>query len=206
MQNCGGLLTFADKNNVQSLFHSEGYFWLITATAISFAVEELTNCNDEACAEELQSKQMLVLFNRCIRNNRITDEELKSAKKAALADIEIIGRFNDDLFFFHAEKALKLCQAFTTYWLFFKLIELEWQEILDLDEINETYQFMDTVIADAEEFQIMAGLLQEGKLLDDDHIIYLRSHWQQVSRFFRDLKQDLLLLDRGLVVYQPLFD
>ena len=95
-------------------------------------------------------------------------------------------------------------RCFTTYWLFFKLIELEWQEILDSEEIAETYQFMDTVIADGEELAEMEKNLLAGEPLDEDSKIYLRSHWRQVRSFWYDLQQDLLLLSQGMVPYQPL--
>ncbi len=201
MQAENGLLSFADsnKNKAQSLFKSEGYFWLITATAVSFAAEILDDTENGQ-----HSQDVLTLFNQCIRQCKIEDSELEKAKTWALAGLARINDYNDKAAVFLPKHSVRLCRCFTTYWLFFKLIELEWQEILDSEEIAETYQFMDTVIADGEEMAEMEKRLLAGESLDEDSKIYLRSHWRQVRGFWYDLQQDLLLLSQGMVPYQPL--
>ena len=144
------------------------------------------------------------LFNQCIRQNKIDASEQEKAKAYALKGLEFINSYNRKKAVFQPEHSVRLCRCFTTYWLFFKLIELEWQEILASEEIAETYQFMDTVIADGEELEDMEKHLLSGQALDEDSKIYLRSHWRQVRSFWFDLQQDLLLLSQGLVPYQPL--
>lgn len=201
MQAENGLLSFADsnKNKAQSLFKSEGYFWLMTATAVSFAAEML---DEEENSQH--SQEVLALFNQCIRKCKIEADELEQTKNWALAGLKRINAYNDQRAVFQPQHSVRLCRCFTTYWLFFKLIELEWQEILASDEIAETYQFMDTVIADGEELEAMEKSLLAGEELDEDSKIYLRSHWRQVREFWYDLEQDLLLLSQGLMPYQPL--
>lgn len=201
MQAENGLLSFADsnKNKAQSLFKSEGYFWLTTATAISFAAEML---DEEENGQH--SQEILALFNQCIRKSMIEADEVERAKDWAMAGMARINAYNDQKAVFQPQHSVRLCRCFTTYWLFFKLIELEWQEILASEEMTETYQFMDTVIADGEELEAMEKSLLAGEALDEDSKIYLRSRWRQVRGFWHDLEQDLLLLSQGLMSYQPL--
>lgn len=201
MQAEDGLLSFADsnKNKAQSLFKSEGYFWLTTATAISFAAEML---DEEENGQH--SQEILALFNQCIRKSMIEADEVERAKDWAMAGLARINAYNDQKAVFQPQHSVRLCRCFTTYWLFFKLIELEWQEILASEEMTETYQFMDTVIADGEELEAMEKSLLAGEALDEDSKIYLRSRWRQVRGFWHDLEQDLLLLSQGLMSYQPL--
>ena len=155
-------------------------------------------------ADDRHSQAILALFNQCIRNNHISKLQMQQAQAFALADLGQINRFNDRFVVFKPAPGVRLCRCFTTYWLFFKLIELEWQEILAPEEVAETYQFMDTVIADGEELEAMERKLLAGELLDDDSVVYLRHHWRQVRGFWHDLQQDLLLLQQGLMPYQPL--
>lgn len=201
MQAVNGLLNFADssQSKAQSLFQSEGYFWLATATAVCFAAERLEDEKNSG-----HSKEVLLLFNHCIRQNCIKEAEIKQAKLWAKSALRQINRYNSERVVFQPEHGIKLCQCFTTYWLFFKLIELEWQEMLAADEIAETYQFMDTVLADGEELEKMEETILSGGILDDDSKIYLRSRWRQVRGFWYDLEQDLLLLSQGFVSYQLL--
>lgn len=200
MQKRGGLLAFSEGSKAQSLFHSEGYFWLTTAVSVSFAAEELS----DAQTDKLQSQQILALFNQCIRHNAVSAAALATAKQIALDNIAIIDHYNDQQTFFKAAEALRLCRCFTTYWLFFKLIEMEWQEVLQSDEVAETYQFMDTVISESEELLSMKEILDKGKRLNNDQEIYLRQNWRSVRQFWRDMKQDLYLLDKGFLKYQQL--
>lgn len=202
MQAASGLLSFSESsiNKAQSLFKSEGYFWLTTAAAVSFAAEILS-CDHDT---QKHSQEILDLFNQSIRNNEISAAEMKRAQALVMEDLHQINQYNDRAVIFKPEHGVQLCRCFTTYWLFFKLIELEWQEILASEEMAETYQFMDMVIADGEELEEMEKKLLAGESLDEDSTIYLRNHWLQVRSFWHDLQQDLMLLQAGLMPYQPL--
>lgn len=203
----GSMLAFSDtnKNMAKSLFNSEGYFWLTTAVASSFAVEELAKYYAEVMPHICQSSQdILVLFNQCIRENNITYEQMLQARGWTLANLSLVEEYNGVPEVFNLGKSLVLSKCFTIYWLMFKLIEVEWQTVLELDEVAETYQFLDSIIADATELNEIEGLYQQNEALDDDQRVFLRSHWRTASAFWHNLCQDLDLLARGLVTYEPI--
>ena len=88
-----------------------------------------------------------------------------------------------------------------SYWLFSKLIEMEWERLLEDEARRENYLFLDGVIADQDELVIIREKVYQMKPLYDDEVVYLRSHWQVGADFFRRLQNKLILLDRGLISF-----
>ena len=94
-----------------------------------------------------------------------------------------------------------LGKTFATYWLIFKLIELEWQEILHFEKVRETYLMLDTVIMDLQDLDfIEQNMCSEGEL-DEASLIYLESNWKRVRHFWRKLEKDLAFLAYGWLDY-----
>ena len=69
----GGMLSWdiINMSGVDSLFQSEGFFWLTTAVATGLAAEEMTRFFSDA-PQNMNTKEIIALFNQCIRNNDIT--------------------------------------------------------------------------------------------------------------------------------------
>ena len=194
-----GMLSFdtANMHTVDSLFQSEGFYWLTTAVAVGVAAEEI----GRFCAEkqpDMNISQVIALFNQCIRNNNITDVELEWAKTWSMDNLKLIDSWNRQTPVFREHMSLGISKGFTTYWLNFKLIELEWQQVLESDEIEETYQFLNQVLADSAELDAIEQACKEGRTTDDQRL-FLRSHWQRSRLFWTDLYSSLRLLSMGLI-------
>lgn len=203
----GRMLAFSstNKNMAKSLFNSEGYFWLTTAVASGFAVEELAKNYSEVLERISQSSDdILVLFNECIRESNITSEQMLQARNWTLGNLDLVEEYNSVPEIFNLQKSLVLSKCFTTYWLIFKLIEVEWQSVLELEEVAETYQFLDSIIADGTELDEVEARYRQNEDLDDDCRIFLRSHWRMASTFWHNLHQDLELLAKGFMTYEPI--
>ena len=156
-----GMLSWDTVNihSVESLFQSEGFFWLTTAVATGLAAEEMEQfCAAEA--PEINTAQIIALFSQCIRNNDITEAELAQARA----------------------------------WC----IELEWQQVLGMEEIEETYQFLNQVLADSEELDQIEQAHNTNSI-NDDQRLFLRSHWQRSKLFWTNLYANLQLFSRGLI-------
>lgn len=198
----GKLLSFVDVNTnaVQSLFESEGYFWLTTAVATGFAAEELDGIfpSKQMTAE---SGEIVSLFNQCIREG-IKEQAMQQAKQWSLENISRINQCNHQSMIFQINKSTAISKSFTSYWLIYKLIELEWQEVLGRDEINETYQFLDGVLADSQELEEIEQKQARQEVLDDDQKIFLRSHWERAKLFWDNLHGNLNLYAMGLLQRQ----
>ncbi len=208
----GGMLSFdtANMHAVESLFHSEGFFWLSTAVATGVAAEEISRF----CAvpqdgmqskhvgtintEQINTEQIIALFNQCIRNNDITEEELARAKAWSMENLKQIDTWNRQTLVFQEHCSLGLSKGFTTYWLNFKLIELEWQQVLELEAMEETYQFLNQVLADSAELDAIEQASREG-CINEDQSLFLRSHWQRSQLFWTNLYSSLRLLSLGLI-------
>ncbi len=193
------MLSFDTVNlhTVESLFQSEGFYWLSTAVALGVATEEI----GRFCAKEQQgvhTNQVIALFNQCIRNNNITNAELEQAKTWSMDNLKLINSWNCQTPVFFEHRSLGISKGFTTYWLNFKLIELEWQQVLASDEIEETYQFLNQVLADSAELDAIEQACQEGTI-NEDQRLFLRSHWQRSRLFWTNLYASLQLLSRGLI-------
>lgn len=198
----GGMLSFdtVNMNAVESLFHSEGFYWLSTAVATGVAAEEISRfCGDaEKTVENIHTENTIALFNQCIRNNNITSEEMEQAKSWSMDNLRQIDIWNRNTLVFHEQNSLGISKGFTTYWLNFKLIELEWQQVLESEEMDETYQFLNQVLADSAELDAIEEACKEGTVNEDQHL-FLRSHWQRSQLFWTNLYSSLRLLSLGLI-------
>lgn len=197
-----GILSWDTVNihRVESLFQSEGFFWLTTALATGLAAEEMAQfC--AATVPEIDTAQMIALFNQCIRNNDISDAELTQARTWSMENLKQIDGWNRQTMVFAETPSLGISKGFTAYWLNFKLIELEWQQVLGLEEVEETYQFLNQVLADSEE---LAQIEQAHNThsINDDQRLFLRSHWQRSKLFWTNLYANLQLLSMGLIAME----
>lgn len=185
------------KKVIESLFQSEGFFWLTTAVAIGLAAEEMTRF----CAEEqdkVDNAETLALFHQCVRNNKVTDAEIQKAQQWSLENLKMIDKWNQQTPEFHEWRSLGLSKGFTAYWLNHKLMELEWQQVLGQDEMDENYQFLDLVLADSAELQDIEQAYMNGSV-NEDQKIFLHSHWQRSQLFWENLYTDLQLLALGII-------
>ena len=195
----GGMLSFDNVNMhaVESLFHSEGFYWLSTAVATGVAAEEI----GRFCAKTEQivsTEPIIALFNQCIRNNDISREEMEQAKTWSMENLKLIDTWNRQTLVFQEQNSLGISKGFTTYWLNFKLIELEWQQVLELGEMEETYQFLNQILSDSAELDAIEEACVEG-VISEDQRMFLRSHWQRSQLFWTNLYSSLRLLSLGLI-------
>lgn len=185
------------KKVIESLFHSESFFWLTTAVATGFAAEEMEQFfaaeQEKVCTEEI-----VALFHQCVRNNEITDAEMQKAKQWSIGNLQRIDKWNRQTPIFQEQKSLGISKGFTAYWLNYKLMELEWQQVLGQDEIAETYQFLDQVLADSAELQEIEQACIAGNA-NEDQRLFLRSHWQRSQLFWTNLYTDLQLFALGII-------
>lgn len=193
------MLSFDTVNihTVESLFQSEGVFWLTTAVATGLAAEEV----ERFCAgteKTVNPEQMIALFNQCIRNNEISAAELEQAKCWSMENLKQIDHWNRKTVIFQEQHSLGISKGFTAYWLNYKLIELEWQQVLGLKEIEGTYQFLDQVLADSEELEQIEYACQQGSV-NEDQRLFLRSHWQRSRIFWNEFYTSLRLLALGMI-------
>lgn len=198
----GGMLSFdtMNMNAVESLFHSEGFYWLSTAVATGVAAEEISRFygDREPSAENIHTGNTIALFNQCIRNNNITQEEMEQAKAWSMDNLRQIDAWNRQTLVFREQHSLGISKGFTTYWLNFKLIELEWQQVLESEEMDETYQFLNQILADSAELDAIEEACREDSL-NEDQRLFLRSHWQRSQLFWTNLYSSMRLLSMGLI-------
>lgn len=195
----GGMLSFdtANMHAVESLFHSEGFYWLTTAVATGVAAEEIGRFF-AAAPQSVDSGKIIAMFNQCIRNNDITDAELEQAKTWSMDNLKVIDTWNRQTLVYREQNSLGISKGFTTYWLNYKLIELEWQQVLESSEMEETYQFLNQVLADSAELDAIEQACAAGRVSEDQRI-FLRSHWQRSQLFWTNLYSSLRLLSLGLI-------
>ncbi|MBQ2777016.1 MAG: hypothetical protein IJE80_03155 [Peptococcaceae bacterium] len=191
------------KKVIESLFHSESFFWLTTAVATGFAAEEM----EQFCADvqgNVHTEEIVALFHQCVRNNEITDAEMQKAKQWSLDNLRIIDKWNRQTPVFHEQKSLGISKGFTAYWLNYKLMELEWQQVLGQNEMDETYQFLDQVLSDSAELQEIEQACKTNSV-NEDQRLFLRSHWQRSQLFWTNLYTDLQLFTLGIIeMRQPM--
>ena len=191
------------KKAIESLFHSESFFWLTTAVATGFAAEEM----EQFCADvqgNVHTEEIVALFHQCVRNNEITDAEMQKAKQWSLDNLRIIDKWNRQTPVFHEQKSLGISKGFTAYWLNYKLMELEWQQVLGQNEMEETYQFLDQVLSDSAELQEIEQACKTNSV-NEDQRLFLRSHWQRSQLFWTNLCTDLQLFTLGIIeMRQPM--
>ncbi|MBQ5652374.1 MAG: hypothetical protein IIV00_01655 [Peptococcaceae bacterium] len=195
----GGMLSFdtVNMNAVESLFHSEGFYWLSTAVATGVAAEEIGRFCGEA-EIGIHTEDTIALFNQCIRNNSITRDELEQARAMSMDNLRQIDAWNRQTLVFKEQSSLGISKGFTSYWLNFKLIELEWQQVLESEEMDETYQFLNQVLADSAELDAIEEACSDGTI-NEDQRLFLRSHWQRSQLFWTNLHSSLRLLSLGLI-------
>lgn len=195
----GGMLSFdvGNLHAVESLFQSEGFYWLTTAVATGLAAEEMERfCTD--AQQEINTEQIITFFNQCIRNNVISDVEIQQATTWSMENLRVIDNWNRQTTVFREKSSLGISKGFTAYWLNYKLIELEWQQVLGLEEMEETYQFLNQVLADSEELDQIEQACKVGEI-NEDQRLYLRSHWQRSKLFWTNLYASLRLFSMGLI-------
>jgi len=197
-----------EENLSLSLFNSEGFYWLTTATAIAFAVEELVKYQEKFpdlpkdTINPMASEPLIKFFQESVKTGETSEQVKKEAQKAALYNLDILVLFAKKSTVFKPVAGLVLGKTFATYWLIYKLIELEWQQILDLEETKETYLLLDTVILDHEELENLEKHCLNKDVSEDDKI-YLQSHWERVKHFWINLQADLKLLEAGYIHFRP---
>ena len=188
---------------IETLFHSEGFFWLTTAMATGLAAEEMIRfCAGEQ--DEIDTTGIVELFHHCVRNNAITDAEKQQAITWSIANLQVINKWNQQTPVFHERKSLGISKGFTSYWLNYKLMELEWQQVLGQHEVEEIYLFLDQVLADSAELQEIEQACNENRV-NEDQRLFLRSHWQRSQLFWTNLYTDLQLFALGVIeMRQPM--
>lgn len=189
-----------DRVQVESLFTSERMYWLTASVATGFALAEI---QDDAGRRETDARddKMLALFNDALRAGAVSEEIFNISRARTLDNLTAMSTIMRRYVVFNPERALQMCASFISYWLFTKLIEAEWQRVLEQEELKDTYMFLDGVIADQEELATIREKVLAGETLFDDEVVYLRSHWKSAYEFFARLQTTLMLLDRGLIPF-----
>lgn len=201
------LIDFSDKDltNINpELFTSEGFFWIASASTTAFAMEEMYQFleeEDEKFKEELDlTTEML---KRAIIHGAVESEDQKFAQEISLKNIKQIRDFaNSRCLIFNYKNVTVLAKTIATYWLANKLIELEFQNILSEEETSSVYIFLDTVINDHEEIEIIDKKLKEGIELSMDEKVYLRGSWQRGLYFWSRLYQEMYLLSKNIISFE----
>jgi len=197
-----------EENLSISLFNSEGFYWLTSATAIAFAAEELNKYQEKFSdvftkpITPMSSEPLIKSFQESVKSGEVSDQVKKEAQEATLYNLGILVSFAKTSLTFNPLTGLILGKTFATYWLIYKLIELEWQQILNSEETNENYLLLDTVILDHEELDNLEKHYLDGNISRDDSI-YLRSHWERVKYFWVNLHEDIQLLAAGYIKFRP---
>lgn len=185
---------------IETLFPSENFFWLATALATGLAAEEMERFYVESqdAVNTVDTTEIVELFYHCVRSNEMTEEEMQQAKAWSIGNLQLIDSWNRKTPVFHEWKSLGISKGFTAYWLNYKLIELEWQQILGTHEVEEIYLFLDQVLLDSEELQEIEQACISGTI-NEDQRMFLRSHWQRSRLFWTNLYMDLQLLALGII-------
>lgn len=184
---------------VETLFQSKGFFWLTTAVATGLAAEEIVRfCGT---ARLTPTQEMIALFNQCVRKNKISQTEEAQAMTWSIENLQQIDYWNRQTLVFGERRSLGISKGFTAYWLNYKLIELEWQQVLGLEEMAETYQFLDQVLADSAELDRIEQASDIGHI-NENQRLFLRSHWESSKLFWSNLYASLQLFSLGLIEMQ----
>lgn len=186
-----------ERMKIESLFACEETYWLTAAIATGFALQALLG----KPADDLPAVA-IDRFHETIRAGEVSDKEFDDAKAQTLDNLRRIHEWNNLICVFDYEKAFALCGGFTSYWLFTKLIEVEWQKVLGQEALRDSYQFLDGVLEDRAEFEQIEEKYRQGHALLDDEIIFLRSHWEAARIFFSRMEADMKLLKRGIIPFE----
>lgn len=204
------LIDFSDKDltNINpELFSSEGFFWIVSASTTGFAMEEMYQFleeEDEKFKEELNLTTEVL--KKSIIHGSVNSEDQKFAQEISLKNIKRIRDFaNSRCLVFNYKNVTVLAKTIATYWLTNKLIELEFQNILSEEEASSVYVFLDTVINDHEELEIIDKKIKEGIELSMDEKVYLRGSWQRGLYFWSRLYQEMYLLSKNIISFEKQF-
>ena len=183
----------SDGSQLENLLSSEVFYWLSTAVALSFTREVIFG------NFKTNSEDVVASFTSALRKgeDKIDAEVIKEAQSNCLSALKDIKAYLSDCMMLDRKRAIPRCLGFTRYWLFTKLIELEWQKKAIEEDLVETYLFLDGVIADQEELTLIEEKVKKEDTLFDDEIIYLRTHFRNAQEFFRGLENELKLISLG---------
>lgn len=200
------------ENLPLSLFNSQGYFWLTSAISFAFAAEELEQLIRKIDRfKELEvlpwrSKPLIDIFKDSLKRGEVTPEAQEISQQAALHNLTIINQFvNKHCNFFNLENGLVVGKAFFAHWLIYKIIELEWQEVLDLKMLQENYFILDAFLEDYQELEKVEEKYFLESSLSLDERLYLRGHWERATVFWSKTYQDLELLRGGWIPFQSAY-
>lgn len=204
------LIDFSDNDltNINpELFSSEGFFWIVCASTTGFAMEEMYQFLEE---EDTNFKEELDLttemLKKSIIHGAVNSDDQKFAQEISLKNIKRIRDFaNSRCLVFNYRNVTILAKTIATYWLTNKLIELEFQNILSEEEASSVYVFLDTVINDHEEIEIIDKKIKEGIELSMDEKVYLRGSWQRGLYFWSRLYQEMYLLSKNIISFEKQF-
>lgn len=204
------LIDFSEKdlNNINTeLFSSEGFFWIVSASTTAFAMEEMYQYLQEDNADFIADLNLTTeKLKNSIIQGKVTIEDQKLAKEISLKNIKKIRDFtNNNCLIFNYGNVTVLAKTIATYWLTNKLIELEFQDILSEEEARNVYVFLDNVIIDHEEIEIIDKKLKEGIELSMDEKVYLRGSWQRGLYFWSKLYQEMYLLSENIISFEKQF-
>lgn len=182
---------------MKSLFANEETFWLTMGLATGIARQALT----EADLPDVQSLAA-ARFTDSIRPGVQDPEALAGAQQDCMTNLEAIKQWLDQQEDFQLEGAFALSEAFTAYWLFAKLIEIEWQKVLGEAEVAEIYEFLDGTLAIRAEVEAIEEAYHRGQALSEDDLLLARTHWSAGHNFFIRMRHDLRLLKEGYLAFQ----
>ena len=203
-------MAISPKNVSLSLFNSEGFFWLTSAISFAFATEELNQCTKilpgfkDLKIIPRDSKELIDIFKASLTKGQVSLENQQKAKEASLYSLNIMNEFSRKYCrFFSIENSIVLGKTFFAHWLIYKIIELEWQQVLDREEMNENYYLLDSFIEESQELEELEKKFLKGEEFSQDEKIYLRSHWERVNLFWLKMFKELELLAGGWVAFTP---
>ncbi len=202
--------SLSTKNLPLSLFNSQGYFWLTSAISFAFATEELRKCLNKMTKfskvemEPWDSKQLVAFFKESLKKGKVSPEIEEVAQEASLHNLKILAGFSQKYCsIFDLEGSIVLGKTFFAHWLIYKIIELEWQQVLDRDEVQENYLLLDAFIEESKDLEELEEKYLSGKDLSRDERLYLRGHWERINVFWSKVYQDLKLLKGGWISFKP---
>lgn len=183
---------------MKSLFATKENFWLTMGLATGIARQALTG-------REFPDMQSIAAerFTENIRPGANDPEAVIDARKDSLANLEAIKQWLDARPDFQVENAFAINEAFTAYWLFAKLIELEWQKSLGEEALTEIYDFLDGTLAERAEVESIEKAYQVDENLSEDAQLFLRTLWSAGHNFFIRMRHDLRLLEGGFMDFAP---
>lgn len=201
------LIDFTDNDltNINpELFSSEGFFWIISASTTAFAMEEMYQYLQKEDSEFIERMNLTTeKLKASIIRGDVSPEDKKIAKEISLKNIKEIRDFvNNNCLIFNYKNVTVLAKTIATYWLTNKLIELEFQNILSEEDTRSVYVFLDTVINDHEEIDIIEKKIKNDIELSMDEKVYLRGSWQRGLYFWSRLYQEMYLLSEKVISFE----